>query len=83
MDSRKKVLTKESFLKEHGSLLAEIAAVARKNGAEVIDPLDYLCTNGICIAEDEKGVPIRFDDGHLCPGYVRDHVKYLDQTVAT
>jgi hypothetical protein len=82
MDSRKKVLTKESFLKEHGSLLAEIAAVARKNGAEVIDPLDYLCTNGICIAEDEKGVPIRFDDGHLCPGYVRDHVKYLDQTVA-
>jgi len=81
MDSRKKVLTKESFLRENGTLLANIAAVARKNGAEVIDPLDYLCTNGICIAEDEKGVPIRFDEGHLRPGYVREHVKYLDHTV--
>jgi len=80
-ESRKKILTKEFFVKENGALLSEIALTARKNGAEVIDPLDYLCTNGICIAEDENGIPIRFDDGHLTPDYVRDHVKYLDHTV--
>jgi hypothetical protein len=80
-ESRKKILTKEFFVKENGALLSEIALTARKNGAEVIDPLDYLCTNGICIAEDENGIPIRFDEGHLRPGYVRDHVKYLDHTV--
>jgi len=51
------------------------------NGAELIDPMDYLCTNGVCIAEDDNGVPIHFDDGHLCSGYVRENVKYLDRTV--
>jgi len=74
-------LSKESFLKENGAVLNGIAMTARNNGAEVIDPMDYLCTNGICIAEDEEKFPIRNDDGHLRPGYVREQVKYLDRTV--
>jgi len=78
----KKNYTKENFLYDNRLLLAEIAKVAGLNGAEVIDPMDYLCTSGNCIAEDENGVPIRFDEGHLRPGYVRDHVTYLDQTMA-
>jgi len=76
----KKVLSKEKFLSDHGEILSSLAKTACENGAEVIDPMDYLCTNGICIAEDENG-PIRYDEGHLRPGYVREHVKYLDQTV--
>jgi hypothetical protein len=78
----KKNYTKADFSYDNMQLLAEIASVARKNGAEVIDPLDYLCSNGICIAEDKDGIPIRYDEGHLRPGYVREHVKYLDHTVA-
>ena len=78
----KKKLSRAEFLNENGALLGDIAAIAKKNGAQVIDPMDYLCTNGVCIAEDENGIPIRFDDGHLRPGYVREHVKYLDETVA-
>ena len=74
-------VTKESFLKENGDILNQIRTIALKNGAEVIDPMEYLCTNGICIAEDEEGIPIRYDDGHLRPGYVREHVKYLDRTI--
>jgi hypothetical protein len=81
LDLKKKILTQESFLKENGALVTEIASLARKSRAEVIDPMNYLCTNGICIAEDENGIPIRFDEGHLRPGYVREHVKYLDRTV--
>ena len=77
-----RTLTKDAFLKKNGELLSEIASIGRQNGAEVIDPIDYLCTNGICITEDERGIPIRFDDGHLRPGYVRERVKYLDGTVA-
>jgi hypothetical protein len=80
--TNKRNFTKEEFLHDSRRLLAEIAKVAALNGAEVIDPLDYLCASGICIAEDEKGVPIRFDEGHLRPGYVRDHVTYIDQTMA-
>jgi hypothetical protein len=78
----KKKLSSDQFLKENRTLLSEIASLAKKNGAQVIDPLDYLCTNGVCIAEDEAHIPIRYDEGHLRPGYVRKHVKYLDQTVS-
>jgi hypothetical protein len=73
--------SKSEFLKQNGAILSTIASTARENGAEVIDPMDYLCTNGVCISENEDG-PIRYDPFHLRPGYVRDHVKYLDQTVA-
>jgi hypothetical protein len=74
-------LTQEAFIKENGAVISQIASAGSKNGAEVIDPMDYLCTNGICIAEDENGIPIRYDDGHLRTGYVKDRVKYLDRTV--
>ena len=74
-------LTVKDFLEDWGDLLSEIAAVARRNGAEVIDPMDYLCVDGMCIAEDTDG-PIRYDATHLRPGYVRDKLMYLDFTVA-
>jgi hypothetical protein len=75
-------LTKAAVIEREGVINSEIAFIGRKNGAIVIDPLDYLCTNGICINEDAAGVPIRYDEGHLRPGYVREQVKFLDQTVA-
>jgi len=75
-------LTKASFLKGNGDVLNAIADTARKNGAKVIDPMDYLCTNGICIGKDGEGIPIRYDDGHLRIGYVKDNVLYLDETVS-
>ena len=47
-----------------------------------MDPLDYLSDeSGECISADYEGFPIRYDEGHLRPGYVRDQVKYLDFTV--
>ena len=75
------VLTKEKFLKEYGPLLDQIASVAMANGASVINPVDYLCKDGICIVEDENG-PIHYDFGHLRSSFVRDKVKYLDATIA-
>ena len=74
-------LSREEFLLNHGVMIEKVRQTASEAGAEVIDPLDYLCTNGICIAEDERGVPIRYDHAHLRSGYVRDHVKYLDRTI--
>ncbi len=76
-----KPFSKHDQIEKNGSLENEVATVAKANGARVIDPLDFLCIDGICIAENEDG-PIRYDINHLRPGYVREHVKYLDQTVA-
>jgi len=75
-----KTLTAREFLKNNGQIIEAIRAVAMKSGATVIDPMDYLCADGICIAEDD-GIPIRYDATHLRPGYVREHVKYIDQTM--
>ena len=78
---RPKVFTKQDFLKEN-SAVYDIIQIGKKNHIEVIDPTDTLCVSGACIAADEDGMPIRYDEGHLRPGYVRDHVRYLDATVA-
>lgn len=59
----------------------DLAAVAAAKGADVIDPVPYLSADGICLAADDDG-PIRTDYSHLRGGFVRDHVTYLDATVA-
>jgi hypothetical protein len=63
------------------SHIDELAAVAKANGADVIDPVPFLSRDGICISTDDDG-PIRHDTVHLRANYVRDHVTYLDATVA-
>jgi len=74
-------LTCDHFLSVHGKVIEKVRSTALLCGAEVIDPMDYLCNNGLCIGEDNEGIPIRYDHAHLRPGYVREHVKYLDTTV--
>lgn len=72
--------SREVFLARDGAILSKIARIARENGARVVDPLDFLCLDGDCLNETTEG-PIRYHLSHLRPGFVRDHVTYLDQTV--
>ncbi|MEI6376004.1 MAG: acyltransferase family protein, partial [bacterium] len=53
-------LTAEAFQKRTRKIHEEIISLAEHNGAKIIDPLQYLTRDGICIAENEDG-PIRFD----------------------
>jgi hypothetical protein len=73
--------SKEEFLKKDGEIRTQLANVALKSGAQLIDPINELCINGACILENDDG-PIHHDKDHLRPGYVRESVKYLDETVA-
>ena len=59
----------------------ELANVASVNGAEVVDPVPFLARDGVFVVMDDDG-PIRYDDMHLRAQFVRDHVTYLDATVA-
>ena len=81
LSAREPHLSKDIFLRPNEELLKAIAETARTHGAKVIDPMDYLCRNGDIIVFDEKGIPICYDDHHLRPGFVREHVKYLDETL--
>ncbi len=74
-------LPKETFLKHLGETNRRILEVARANGAGVIDPVDSLCSDGICISVNADG-PIRFDADHLRPEFVRDNLLMLDAILA-
>ncbi len=63
---------------EFGAISRALAAEARAAGAEVIDPLDHLCTAQACPATDTDGVPIYKDAVHLRPRHVRTAVTFLD-----
>jgi hypothetical protein len=73
-DSR---LTAEAFQTKTRDIHEAIIRIAEYNGAKVIDPLNYLAIDGVCIAENADG-PIRYDEHHLRPSYVRKHVRFLD-----
>jgi peptidoglycan/LPS O-acetylase OafA/YrhL len=74
-------LTVETFRRSHGPLNDRIAAIARASGADVIDPLDTLQIDGVCINDDENG-PIRFDESHLRAGFTRRHATFIDALMA-
>jgi hypothetical protein len=77
-----KSYSKQQFLDANHGFVQDIGIAGQRAGAQVVDPLDFLCdAQGMCVAEDSEGVPIRYDPFHLRPGYVREHVKYLDFTV--
>ena len=54
--------------------------IAESTGAVVIDPLDFLCNDPTCPAASATGEPMYKDGGHLRPSYVRDNVRFLDET---
>ena len=74
-------LSVNEWMDSVGALNDSLRSIVEKNNAIVLDPSVTLVKNGVCIRELE-GVPIRYDDGHLCPSFVRENVKYLDETVA-
>jgi peptidoglycan/LPS O-acetylase OafA/YrhL len=63
-------------------MASRLTEIAQATGAEVIDPVNYLCGNGNCPTFTGDGMPIYMDAGHLRPGYVRDHVTFLDAIVS-
>jgi hypothetical protein len=74
-------LRKDDFLFRAGRVNEALRKAAVDAGAMVIDPMNYLCDGNECVLTDPDGIPIRYDFGHLRPGYVREKVKYLDQTM--
>ena len=55
--------------------------IANATGAMTIDPVEYLCHDGGCATLADDGMPIYSDDHHLRPGYVREHITFLDSIV--
>lgn len=63
------------------ALQSALQAVAQRSGASFIDPLQWLCRNGVCPGRTVDGRPIYMDDSHLRASFVRDHAGFIDQVL--
>lgn len=71
-------IARSDFERDYGPIKDRLTAMASHSGATVIDPLDFLCSEGVCSALMPDGTPIYRDDTHLRASYVRNHVRFLD-----
>jgi SGNH domain (fused to AT3 domains) len=69
------------FLKRYGPLRARLRALGSAAGAQVIDPMDFLCGDQTCETVTPSGDPIYRDGVHLRASFVRTHVSFLDQMI--
>jgi peptidoglycan/LPS O-acetylase OafA/YrhL len=76
------LITRATITQSTQAFMPDLTKAAVSAGAKVIDPLDWLCGAATCPALSADGQPIYHDDGgHLNPGYVREHVPFLDPLV--
>jgi len=68
----------DRWTKPIANKLLEIASSA---GAIAVDPMNSFCSVSECPTFADDGLPIYFDESHLRPDYVREHVTYLDDIV--
>jgi peptidoglycan/LPS O-acetylase OafA/YrhL len=57
-----------------------LRSIAVDAGAEVVDPIAALCSNGSC-ASTLNGRAIYRDESHLRPWFVREHASYIDRVL--
>ena len=74
-------MNRELFDRSWTPIKHKLLSVARSTGAHVIDPMDWLCNNTVCLGETSEGTPFYKDSGHLRAIYVRDHATFMDQTL--
>jgi hypothetical protein len=58
-----------------------LIAMAAKHQLNLIDPIAYLSAQGRVPCLGDKAEPIYKDTHHLRASYVRDAIRYMDQTL--
>jgi peptidoglycan/LPS O-acetylase OafA/YrhL len=75
------VVTRASLAEDLRGFEPDLVEAAASMGAEIIDPLDWLCDKETCPALSADGQPLYRDEGHLNPAFVREHVTFLDPLI--
>jgi peptidoglycan/LPS O-acetylase OafA/YrhL len=74
-------IAKSELLAQYGSIRERLREIAARCGASVVDPIELLCTDKVCPAEDETGRPMYKDGIHLRASFVREKFTALDSTI--
>ncbi len=59
-------------------LRQQMLELARRTGADVIDPFAAVCDGNVCRVTDEAGNPMYKDEGHFAPEWVVGHAGFID-----
>jgi len=71
----------DEYFRRYGESRNKVERAALENGAVVIDPLKFLCSEKFCPVFDAKGAPLYKDWLHMRASYVRDSAIFIDQTL--
>jgi hypothetical protein len=71
-------LSKDKAVQRAEPARSRIIGIARRTGAKIIDPFDYLCDQETCPSLSSDGTPIYKDYDHLSIYAVTHRVNYLD-----
>jgi len=74
-------ISESSFRQYSQEIVSTIRAAASAGGAEIIDPVEFLCADDICPVVSESGAPLYRDGAHLRPFAVRERAAFLDRIV--
>jgi hypothetical protein len=74
-------MPRAQFEMVNGPVREKLLAVAHSAGAQVIDPMQWMCDATTCRGETADGAPIYKDASHLRAAYVRDHAVFMDQVL--
>ncbi|EHB6897692.1 acyltransferase family protein [Escherichia coli] len=69
------------YLKSYNGTYEQLINAARDGGAEIIEPVKFLCNDNICPSMSPQHKAMYKDGAHLRPSYVRESVTYLDKTM--
>jgi peptidoglycan/LPS O-acetylase OafA/YrhL len=64
-----------------GAILNRVSATATSAGAVVLDPVPFVCDDGVCPVIGPGGEPTHADRGHMRPWYVIQRATFLDQVL--
>lgn len=77
----RRALSLEQHRRQGAFIHDRLQRIAENTGASIIDPAQWLCHEGVCETETITGIPIYCDDSHLRASFVREKVRYLDDTL--
>jgi peptidoglycan/LPS O-acetylase OafA/YrhL len=80
-EPRQAILDYTHFMATYEQERAELADLAAREGAHLIDPIAYLCPNKQCPIFDGRGAPLYKDSLHMRASYVRASASYIDVTL--
>jgi hypothetical protein len=72
---------RRSIEEEMGPVENRLGKITLESGAVVVNPVDFLCNDEVCPTMTADGDPRYMDGQHLRGSFVRDSVRYLDETV--